>query len=398
MSCPYIYEGEYWCPYCQRPERFAEAPVPELAPVPEVSIHSTKNPRKRFLKGFGNALRKLSKKARSRKPRDNDRDHNYDAAVGNEVDGIEMDGNDIPVIAKHLPELSAHHITEMDAAGLPAELSCNDRMDGNSQMDHEGQMYNDNVLCPDLVRDFSQSTEASTQDSTQTPISPLSPVDQSQVRSFDHLDCPVSPTDTMPWSVDASPLLKTPSVLLKQQSTWPFTAPKLPEIHVDTDLTNFAAFIQHSLTVNSPTASATTIGMVTNATNSHNLGTLGYVEHTSLDIGDVADQGETTDDANHPSHEFWVADQSENNDDANHPSDEYWVADQGEDTDDAIHGTDRYLQNSAMMEHITGPLIIRMGFEGFLPMVKNIDRQLSGSRLVSVRELQLQLVKGALVC
>ncbi|MCJ1394845.1 hypothetical protein MMC18_007725 [Xylographa bjoerkii] len=251
-TCPHLDQGEYWCPYHQQAEHFAQPMFDRL------SGNVSQSSRRPSWKGAVKAIRKLGSKglqkaihpSRSRRSQNHDwQEQNFETNKGNQGDILElMSEAKLPELDGQGPVQSAPISTTIyEAAGayLPFEMedTCN----------HAAELESETLSCPSM--DW-ESTGNTTPESSLSPVSPISPGDQWHRQIIESLDSPISPADlsyTVPWASDETRLTKhaatTPVKQSPSASCWlPVSGSKecmvdLKSIHIDTSCTDTTVFM-----------------------------------------------------------------------------------------------------------------------------------------------------------
>ncbi|MCJ1376987.1 hypothetical protein MMC17_000077 [Xylographa soralifera] len=251
-TCSHLDQGEYWCPYHQQAERFAQPTSDRLAG------YAPQSSRRPSWKGAVKALRRLGSKglqkaihpSRSRKSSSNGwQVHDSETNEGNqeniqelmsEAHPLELDGQE-PVESA----LTSTTIHEMAGAYLPFEME--DTRNDVAELEG-GTLY-----CPSM--DW-ESTGNTTPESSLSPISPVSPGDQWYRQTCDFSDSPISPADrdyTVPWASDETSMTRDATKAMVLQS--PSVSCKLPvsekkqymidskSIHIDASYTDTTVFM-----------------------------------------------------------------------------------------------------------------------------------------------------------
>ncbi|MCJ1247727.1 hypothetical protein MMC30_004942, partial [Trapelia coarctata] len=374
-TCSFLEQGEYWCPYHQQSERF-----------------STKHPRKHFFKGAVNAIRKLGSmsirraihpsKSRSFRDARWSKQHvgpryeyEDDLAEMDERDILELDGG----VSKSMSTGSFWHCRQEAFAGyMPAEME-----DVRSPA---AELASDNLSCPPMEW---QSTGVPTPDSALSPISPVSPTDQWQVRSDNEFQTPISPNEdvaSVPWTINPMLLTKIDQPAHdKQNPNSSYQALKfgssgpMSEIRVDTSFANLTAYMWEApserLTGNSiPLHETSTVH-----------GNRGQLPPTSGTTGDNLRPANTMNNLQGFEPAGSTFDQSYV---PTYPHQEF--------NQPAMQSSENP-QMQVIREVITGPLLTRRGLEGFIPVVREIHLQLFNFWKITVRELQLGLLRGGML-
>ena len=196
-NCPFLREGRYWCPYCQRAEAFAEPEGRHLNdPSPSHKHHG-----KHMLKEAVNALRKFGSKslrmathpARSLNGQEKRWSKKQNKADGrgllqelmSETHILELESREeSPTHSPSAPKHSSKGIAELADDFFPVEMEafCPAELDS------------DMMSCPSLERN---TTGFITPESDQSPISPISPTEQQWLGyKCKDFESPISPTDT----------------------------------------------------------------------------------------------------------------------------------------------------------------------------------------------------------
>ena len=251
-TCRHLDQGEYWCPYHQRAERFAQPIFDRL------SGYAPQSSRRPSWKGAVKAIRRLGSKglqkaihpSGSRKCQSHGwQDHNSETKEGNQeniqelmsqAQFLELDGQEP---AK--PALFGATIYEAAGSFLPFEMddTCN----------HVAELESETLSCPSM--DW-ESTGNTTPDSSLSPISPVSPGDQWHRQTFESSDSPISPADrnySVPWASDEICLTKDATTTMVQQSPSVSCWLSVPEkkqqmeypksMHIDTYYTDATVFM-----------------------------------------------------------------------------------------------------------------------------------------------------------
>ena len=215
--CSHLNQGEYWCPYHQQAERFAQ-PVLDRS-----SRYAPQSLRKPSWKGAVKAIRRLGSKglqkaihpSRSRKsqshgwqehwPKTKEVNQENIQELMSEAEILELDGQE-------LVDSALTGITIYEAAGhyLPFEME--------DTCTHAAELESETLTCPSM--DW-ESTGDTTPDSSLSPISPVSPGDQWHRQTFDSSDSPISPAErnyTVPWASDETCLTKAAPTTLVERS------------------------------------------------------------------------------------------------------------------------------------------------------------------------------------
>lgn len=253
------------------------------------------------------------------------------------------------------------------------------------------ELDSDNLSLPPMEW---ESTGVSTPDSPLSPISPITPADQWQTLSFNESQSPISPTDTLastPWATNPMLLTKVDQPAHeKQMLNFSYQASKLgcaeslPEIRIDTSLTNLAAYMWQVSTDNLPP----------NSESWHEVSDSHHNTKHAQQLPPTSGTADTTEGSAKAMNNF-EAKQSA----GAQYSCAYGSPYQPEDLNPpAMQPSEYEGQKRVMREVITGPLITQLGLEGFIPVVRNIHRQLFGSSKIGLRGLQLQLLSDGIVC
>ncbi|MCJ1404597.1 hypothetical protein MMC11_007823 [Xylographa trunciseda] len=221
-TCPHLDQGQYWCPYHQQAERFAQ-PISDR--VPGGASPSSRRPswkaavkaiRRLGSKGFQIAIHpSRSRKSESHKwqVRSFETNKGYQGNIPelmSEAQPLELEGRE--------SVQSAHNGTEIHEAAsayLPSEMegTCN----------HAAELESETLSCPSM--DW-ESTGNITPESSLSPISPVSPGNPWHRHVDEHLHTPISPADlsyTVPWAADEPRLCKvTTTTPVKQSPSVPY--------------------------------------------------------------------------------------------------------------------------------------------------------------------------------
>ena len=251
-ACPHLDHGEYWCPYHQQAERFAQPVFGRLAG------YAPQSSRRPSWKGAVKVIRRLGSKglqkaihpSRSRKSQFHgcqeqksapyERDQEDIQELMSDAQTPELDGQEAVASA-----LIGTKIYEAASAYLPFEMddTCN----------HIAELESETLSCPSM--DW-ESTGNTTPDSALSPISPVSPGDQWNRQSFGSSVSPISPVDrayTVPWTSDETCLTQDVTTTLERQtpsvSSWlPESGKKQHMVHlknmqIDTSYTDATVFM-----------------------------------------------------------------------------------------------------------------------------------------------------------
>jgi hypothetical protein len=379
-TCSYLEQGEYWCPYHQQAEQF-----------------STKHPRKQFFKGAVNALRKLGSKSirkaihpsKSRSSRDarwskqqhgSGYDYEDDVAEMDQGDILELDG----CVSKSMANGGfGHPRHEVFAGYMPAEIE--------DVKTYAAELDSDNLSLPPMEW---ESTGVPTPDSALSPISPVTPADQWPTRTFNEPQSPISPTEAMastPWATHSMLLTNVDQPAHeKQRPNFSYQASKLgcagslPEICIDTSLTNLAAYMWQVSTDDLPPNSESgheDSDSHHNTEHTQQLPPTSGTADTNIGSAMVMNNFEAMQSAGA---QYSRAYRSPYQPEELNPP--------------AMQPSEHEGRKRVMRETITEPLITQLGLEGFIPVVRNIHRQLFGSSKIGLRGLQLQLLSDGMVC
>ncbi|MCJ1281557.1 hypothetical protein MMC26_000877 [Xylographa opegraphella] len=251
-TCSHLDQGEYWCPYHQQAEQFAQPVLNRL------HVYASQNSRRPSWKAAVKAIRRLGSKglqraihpSRSRKSQSHGwHDHKSDTNARNrgniyelmpEVQLLELDGQESGKSA-----LNAKNIHEV--AGTYLQFEMEDTSISVSELDSE------TLSCPSM--DW-ESTGNTTPDSSLSPISPISPGDEWLRQTFEPWDSPISSAErnyTVPWASDKTLLIEDATATMVHQSPSVscclqvsekkehFTYPN--SIHIDTSDTETTVFM-----------------------------------------------------------------------------------------------------------------------------------------------------------
>lgn len=308
-------------------------------------------------------------------------DYEDDVAEMDQADILELDGG----VSESMANGAFGHPRQEAFAGyMPAEME--DVKPSAAELD------SDNLSLPPMEW---ESTGVSTPDSTLSPISPVTPADQWQTRSFNEPQSPISPTDTVastPWAINPMLLLTKVDQPAheKQRPNFSYQASKLgctgslPEIRIDTSLTNLAAYMWQVSTDDLPPNSESRHEVSDSHHNTKHAQQLPPTSGTA-----DTNQGSAKAMNNFEAKQFAGAQYNR----------AYRSPYQPEELNPpAMQPSEHEGQKRVMREVITGPLITQLGLEGFIPVVRNIHRQLFGSSKIGLRGLQLQLLSDGMVC
>jgi len=375
-TCSYLEQGEYWCPYHQQSERF-----------------STNHHRKHFFKGAVTAIRKLGSKSMLKvihpsKPRTSrdvpwPKEHRVPGYKHDE-DFAEMDEGDIRELDGGVSESMATGPLrgcrqEAFAGYLPAEME-----DVRSSA---AKLASNNLSCPPMEL---ESTGVLSPDSALSPVSPISPADQWQARSYNDFPSPISPTDDtapIPWAINPMLLTKVDhQVHEKQDSYSSYQASKfgfsgfLSNIHIDTSFANLMAYMWEA-----PAERSTG-----NSTSRHK-------------VTAVYDNFNQTPPTSRITEDHLRPPSTLNNLQSSKPSSNPF----GHSCPPTYHHQEfnqpamesfEHPQMKVLRETVTGPLITRQGLEGFIPVVQELHLGLFAVWKVTIGELQLKLLQAGIVC
>ena len=376
-KCPRFAQGEYYCPYHQRVERFAEPTTVEIATV------TSNTSRKHFIKGAINAIRKGSRSIRNaiqptkhttqrqvsvseqqlaQNEITNDRKVTKSMARANthELDGHECTPMIPKTTASYIPELPgvSRHFEMEAATPTRAEL--------------------ESPFCPSM--EWSPTT--STSESVSTPISPVSPVDGPSMRSFEDTWSPISPTDTFnPFSDSISPmqLIKPQTSTVYQKG--PTSSHQVHELcatPVPAPFGIITAFVLPNVHehIYAPKYDIATVRH--------------RAEHRMLEYNNIAQSSGLIGTYN----TFGVAEHS-NAQPGN--TEELFPQDLSFDVG-ATTSTNELGQNQRLKEIVIDKILLVPGLEELMSMTMDAERLLDGPRIVSPEELRKMLVHSALVC